>query len=338
MLTAREWETNLATAARATSAVRLVARAYEPSDVVREVDVVVAGAETTWVTPSWIKSWANRGVRVLGLFPPGDRPAQRMLERANADEIWPDDTASLDLVNLARAMGLEARRRTEGGRLIVVTGAHGAPGRTETAVCLAHALSAVGPTLLLDLDTDAPSVSMRLGLPPFPSMADIEDILTVTGDLPPSAIQHSESLSVLTGDLTRRPSLESMLTDIARAATRLADTVIVDARAWSPGDELVAESDVAILVCDASPVGLIRGAEVALRWSGPAPHLILNRVPADADDVLVAARRAIGLEPTAIIPERTSIRTASRLALPPPAIFRSALGPLASRLGSSVAL
>ena len=37
-------------------------------------DVIIAGAETAWVTPTAIKNWRKRGFGVLGLHPPHDRP------------------------------------------------------------------------------------------------------------------------------------------------------------------------------------------------------------------------------------------------------------------------
>ncbi|MDH3396641.1 MAG: hypothetical protein OEM81_02285, partial [Acidimicrobiia bacterium] len=80
ILSAREWESTFADMARATSLVRLVARAYQPSDLERragELDVIVAGAETAWVTPTAIKNWRSRGAGVLGLYPPHDRPGRR---------------------------------------------------------------------------------------------------------------------------------------------------------------------------------------------------------------------------------------------------------------------
>ncbi len=334
VLTAREWETNLATAARATSAIRLVARAYEPSDLSGDLDVVVAGAETAWVTPSFIKSWQNRGVRVLGLHPPGDGPARRMLEAVPADEIRPDSTSSIDLIHLTRVLGLDVRTAQPEGGLVVVTGPHGAPGRTEVAVALAHEFAKVGETLLLDLDTDAPSVSMRLGLTPSPSTLEAEDAVRSSGLLPDSVIQRVGSLGVVVGSLGRRITSQAMIAELARAATQSAEFVVADMHAWAGDDQLIAHAEHAVLVCDASPIGLIRGAEVAMHWSGPTPAVVLNRVSTNRQDLTAAARRAIGLDPAVMVADHGEIRASSVRALPPVDSLRTALAELVRSLCS----
>ncbi|MEE6282713.1 hypothetical protein [Georgenia sp. MJ170] len=50
------------------------------------------------------------------------------------------------------------------GRLVVVWGPRGSPGRTSVAVDLVHELATTGPALLIDADTEAPSVAQVLGL------------------------------------------------------------------------------------------------------------------------------------------------------------------------------
>src|SRR5690625_3229622 len=52
----------------------------------------------------------------------------------------------------------------EQGRIAVVWGPRGAPGRTTVAANLAHELSAHGQALLIDADTEAPSVTQLLGV------------------------------------------------------------------------------------------------------------------------------------------------------------------------------
>lgn len=50
------------------------------------------------------------------------------------------------------------------GRIAVVWGPRGSPGRTSIAVELAHELAAGGTALLIDADTEAPSLAQTLGL------------------------------------------------------------------------------------------------------------------------------------------------------------------------------
>ena len=97
VLSARDWESGLVVQAKETAEVRLVLRAYRPEEVEEEahrLDVVVAGAETTWVTPARIAAWRRRGLRVIGIFPCGDGPARQRLVAGGADEVLPDDTPS----------------------------------------------------------------------------------------------------------------------------------------------------------------------------------------------------------------------------------------------------
>ena len=51
------------------------------------------------------------------------------------------------------------------GKLVVVWGPHGAPGRTTVAASLAHGLAARGGSILVDADVDAPSLNQLLYLP-----------------------------------------------------------------------------------------------------------------------------------------------------------------------------
>ena len=94
ILSAREWESALVARARETAEVRLVLRAFRPGEIERaadRIDVVVAGAEVPWFTPARIGAWRRRGLRVIGVYPAGDRPARDRLDRARADETVPDD-------------------------------------------------------------------------------------------------------------------------------------------------------------------------------------------------------------------------------------------------------
>lgn len=51
------------------------------------------------------------------------------------------------------------------GRLLIVWGPHGAPGRTTVAASLAHGLARTGGSLLVDADLEAPGLVQVLGLP-----------------------------------------------------------------------------------------------------------------------------------------------------------------------------
>ena len=83
--------------------------------------------------------------------------------------------------------------------------------------------------------------------------------------------------------------------DTARATH---DRVVLDVGPCAPpydGDALV--------VCDSSPVGIVRCAALLQSWLGPEPALVVNRVDDDLDLGLI--RRATGLEPVALVPRCT---------------------------------
>ena len=337
VLSARDWESALAARARETAEIRLVLRAYRPEEIERQadrIDVVVAGAEITWVTPARIGVWRRKGLRVVGVHPAGDHPARQRLASAQADEIVPDDLPTPALLRTVCLQRLSPRRRPPIGRrtkVVAVTGPRGAPGRTEVALALAWHWSGARRTLLVDLDLEAPGIAIRLGCPPRPDLVDASDGVHATGTIPEQAFQHCNGLALVVG--SHRPggaapdrTSESDLVTAARAASEL---VVVDAGLRSGGDELLREADRVVLVADASPAGLIRAARLTDEWEGPPPDLVLNRVRRrDAAAAVLAARRGTGLDPISLVPDRLSTAMASRTARAPDRALRRALSGL----------
>jgi MinD superfamily P-loop ATPase len=333
VLSARDWESGLVVQAKETAEVRLVLRAYRPEEVEEEahrLDVVVAGAETTWVTPARIAAWRRRGLRVVGIFPCGDGPARQRLVAGGADEVLPDDTPAGEVVRAIRllrpAAALAEPQAT--ARVVAVTGPPGAPGRTEVALALAWGWAARCRTLLLDLDLDAPALAVRLGRPPRPDLVDAAEGVHETGALPPRAVMEYGHLGLVVGSTRRGDSTvpPHLVTDVAAAAGSLAQLVVLDAGARRGDDPLVKGADLAVLVAEASPVGLVRAARLAADWAGPRPWLVLNRVHRPhAAEVVAAARRWTGLDPAALVPERAAITDAARAARPPARALRHAL-------------
>jgi MinD superfamily P-loop ATPase len=333
VLSARDWESGLVAHARETAEVRMVLRAFRPEEVEEEaerLDVVVAGAETTWVTPARIAAWRRRGLRVVGIFASGDRPARQRLLAGGADEILPDDTPPGAVVRSIRllqpAAGPDEAPRT--ARAVVVTGPPGAPGCTEVSLALAWSWAARRRTLLLDLDIEAPSLAVRLGRPPRPDLVDAAEAVHETGALPVSTVTSYGPFALLVGSTRRADGTlpSHLVDDVAAAARSLADLVVADAGARPGGDSLVKGADQVVLVAEASPIGLVRAARLTAEWAGPQPALVLNRVhPAQSDEVVSAARRWLGLDPAALVPYREAVAVAARAARPPAAPLRRAL-------------
>ncbi len=333
VLSAREWESTFAQLARATGLVRLVARAYQPSDLDRhsgDLDVVVAGAETAWVTPAVIKGWRNQGLGVLGLHPPNDRPAHRLLTMGGADEVLPDSTPTERLLQIVRTMRRPAVSPAAPGSLIAVTGSRGAPGISEVALSLAWGLAAHRNTLLIDLDRHGPSLSVRLGVLPSPDVAHAADEVLLSGAFP-AEVRRVGPLSILAGPPVRQtgPLASALLNEVIQAAEGTFARVVVDLGVGKPDDPLLYRAASRILTCEATPKGLVRAAATVEAWAAPLPNLVLNRVPADGRaDVVRAARHWLGLEPSVLLPHLPEVLEASRLAAPPSPRLVQLLEPL----------
>ncbi|MDP8958962.1 MAG: hypothetical protein M3N51_07135 [Actinomycetota bacterium] len=336
VLSAREWEADFVALARQTAAVRLVLRAYQPEDLEEssELDLVVAGAETAWVTPSRLAAWRRRGLRVVGIYPAGDRPARDLLETGGAEETYPDDTPTSVLLQAVRLLRPSAPpdRPDPTGRLVSVTGPRGAPGRTEVALALGWSWAPERRSLLLDLDQQAPALAIRLGLSPRPDLADAVDSVRARGLLPRQALHAVGHLEVVVGSHRPGESMlrESLVEELVEAALATFQLVIADLGPAHSGHLLLKRADHAVLVAEASATGLVRAARTVAEWSGPPPTLVLNRTGGDrVAEVIAAARKWTGLEPAALVPERRSIRDASRRAAPPERLLRRALARLA---------
>ncbi len=330
MLSAREWEPALAQAARTTGLVRLVARAYEPSDLDRlEVDVVIAGAETAWITPSFIRSWRRSGGRLLGLHPPNDRPAQRLLLAGGADEVLPDSTPPELILRTTQTLQLPEQSGGEAGHLIAVTGPRGAPGISEVALALAWGLAAHQRTLLLDVDGGGPSLSVRLGVDPFPDLAAAADRVLESGVLPRHGIHRVGPLSLLAVPPRSGPLASSLVREVIRAATHSFSRIVADLGPITDVDPLLEAATSTVLTCEATPKGLVRAALVTDGWTAPPPKLVLNRVlGASEADAVAAARRWLGLEPAVVIPETAAVGEAARTGRPPAGDLVELLKPL----------
>jgi len=316
VLSAREWEARLVTAARASASVRLVLRAFLPDEVIErshELDVVVVGSETPWASTARLGAWMRAGVRVVGIHPVGDRPAADRLAAAGVDLTLSDDLPAETILREFRLLAPAAARPDPSQPLIAVTGGPGAPGRTEIALGLAWIISGRGPCTLVDADLTAPGVAVRLGIAPRPDLADAVDHVHESGSVPPSLIHPAGRLGIITGShRPGEPPLRPEPVFDVIDALRSTGPVIADTGTWPLGVEVVKAATVAVVVADSSPTGIVRAANLLGEWAGPPPRLVLNRVHAGTPDALTAARRWTGLEPTALVPFRRAVLRANR--------------------------
>lgn len=319
VLSAQEWEPRLVAHARETAELRVVLRAFQPDEIEErrdEIDIVVAGAEVAWVTPAQIATWRRMGLGVLGVHARADAPAAAMLAAAGVDELVSDDTDPESLITAIRFLGPRAEPgpARETGSSVAVIGPRGAPGTTEIALGLAINAASRGTAVLVDLDLDAPSLAIRLGLTPRPDITDVADQVRSSGAIAPASVHRVGSLDVITGshregEIAVRPT---MIEDVVEVAAASYDRVLLDLGAAAPDDRILKRADAAVLVVDGSAVGIVRAARLVAEWSGPPPHIVINRALRHERDQLVeAVRHWTGIAPEAVVEDRRSIRTAA---------------------------
>lgn len=283
------------------------------------------------------------GVTVVGLVLPGDEEAERRLRQLGVRHVLSADVGpeqlSLAVVNAVsepagpdgvtgladpRAALLDLREPPDDptlprdldalpgtGRLVVVWGPTGAPGRTTVAVGLAAELARLGtPTLLVDADVYGGVIGQVLGLldeaPGVAAAARLANIGTLDAPgLAALARSVSPGLRVLTGIsraerwMELRPGAMEAVLAVCRS---LAPVTVVDCGFALEQDEelsydttaprrngatlvVVQEADTVYAVGSADPVGLQRlvrglGELRAIRPSGP-PTVVINRVRKD---------------------------------------------------------
>jgi len=337
VLSARDWEAELVGVIRESAAARLVLRAYQPSEIEErrsEIDVIVAGAETSWVTSATVAAWRRHGLRVVGVHPAADAPARRILETGGADEVVEESIAPEAKIAAIRAVlsSVDAFPSGNTGTLVVVTGGRGAPGRTEVSLALAWNLAANLRTLVIDADLDAPSLAVRLGLPARPDLADAADYCRMSGEIPAWALHERDGVFFVVGSHRpgEAPLRPSLVDDVVDAGLSQFDVVVADLGPAAADTDLLKRADAALLVATGDAVGIVRAAQAVAEWAGPPPALILNRVSGNAgQDSTIAARQWLGLDPTAVIREDRRIGVAARSAQAPARSLRRHLARIA---------
>lgn len=252
VVTGAWWEPAFVSWARRTAAARVMARCLHPAEVDRvatAVDWLAVGSSCPWLTGEIVGRWRRSGLRVVGVAEEGDRGAAR-LARVGCDVVVADHP---------EALAAELAGGTGGGpsdRLTwAVTGPRGAPGRTEIALALATVLAEHGPAVLVEADLEAPSLGLRLGLPP---------------EAGPPLPRLRYGVEVVC------PSPATVPSDIDRAVAGLAGHVVVDAgpspaavRRWSP--------DRLLVVVAPTPSSVVRAAAVIARLAELRPLVVANR-------------------------------------------------------------
>jgi hypothetical protein len=277
------WEPRLVEHARSSGLARLIGRCSDPAglaELVARADVVFVGSDVPWLPDTDLRTMADH-TRLIGVA--GDDPGARLLGRMGVQDIIAAATPPGGMLALA-----VSQSATERGRLIEVTGTRGAPGRSEIALGLAYAWRHRGGAALLELDDAAPSLGLRMELPP-----GIET-------------HRLDGVSLMPSPVGVGPRRVDLLATTITESTSHHTITILDGGPGSTWHRMVPVDEV-VLVGEATDVGVVRLAHMCEAWLGPTPRLVINRHRPGQQ--LGHVRQATGLEPAAVIPE-----------LPPPTI------------------
>lgn len=295
--------------------VRLVTLHDTREAIAADVDVVVVDDTLDFLTEADARALHANGTRVVGMYDPsgrhgrGRRPLDDLrIETALPITVGPD--ALLETVaTLAPgrrdrldggvvAVGTAEKAQDPGGQgsVTVVSGGSDAPGRTEIAVALSHALAhqhGPGSVVLVDLDVANPTVARRLGFQLTPNVLDasrlahggrpLDDALARRAAFAPDT--SSIGFDVITGMAGPADvdALGALLGLIGAVATHWAQVVLdvgsihesSPRRASSPGDPIVRSAlqraDHVVAVAGATPLGVLRLLDWAAAAARPAP-------------------------------------------------------------------
>ena len=224
------------------------------------------------------------------------------------------------------------------GRIVLVWGPHGAPGRSTVAASLAHGLAGSGGAILVDADVEAPSLVQILGMPEDSSALAGAARLATHGRLDAESFQRvlapvEGGLSLL-GGLGRagrwRELPPAAMTEVWLQCRRAAAWTVVDVAGGAidndiddftlePGRgavtaDLVSHADVVLVVGGADPVGVRRLLQLLDEVGSsvtPAGRIevVVNRVrtsaagPSPQQALREALSRFGGLEDIVLLPD-----------------------------------
>lgn len=316
---------------RAATADDLVERlTVRGADAEPRIDLVLVVADARHASRRLVDACDERGLRLVAL-------ADDAGERARAQTLgldavaWADGFEAVEAA-VAPTAGAEPPDERSRGRVVVVWGPAGAPGRTTAAIALAAELAALGRRVaLVDADTTSAAVAPALGLldesPGFAAAARLARAGSLTVDELDRIAQLVQTsggvVRVLTGigRASRWPELGGdRVTEVLARCRDWAETTVVDVAASLERDEEISSdlfaprrhaatiaaleaADDVVVVASGDPVGVARlvRALPELRELAPQARLriVVNKVRPGA---------------TGVAPERAVHETLRRLA------------------------
>ncbi len=272
-------------------------------------DVLVAGHRWPGLTRALIADVHSHGRAVVGVHDRDEPPSREHLLALGVDALVESDAAPDAFV---RAITEVADRRDDltqagplpvvarVGRIVTVGGPPGV-GRTEIAIELALALGRTAGVVLVDADDVGPAVAARLDLPIEPNLRTAIDAVEHGRGLLDrcAVVEPGSQLRIVCGIPNASAWAQVRPGEIVRVVDRLADDapiVVIDGAGmledvgvgaargrFAAGRALVAEADILVAVCDASPHGLGRFLTWAVEAHVLAPTtafvVAVNRAP-----------------------------------------------------------
>ena len=297
-----------------------------------------AAQETAWLEELWRQSPGSPEGGTAFSQPPPTANETGDGENSGQSPRQDREPAAADMPEPAFPVVTSPAGNECDGRIVLVWGPHGAPGRSTVAASLAHGLAACGGAILVDADVEAPSLVQLLGMPEDSSALAGAARLATHGRLDAESFRRvlapvGGGLFLL-GGLGRsgrwRELPPASMTEVWAQCRRAAAWTVVDV-AGGPADDdvddftlepgrgavtadLVSHADVILVVGGADPVGVRRLLQLLDEMGAsmnPAGRVevVINRVRASAagPSPQQALREALarfgGLEDIVLLPD-----------------------------------
>ena len=297
-----------------------------------------AAQETAWLEELWRQSPGSPESGTAPSQPPRVSNDAGAEEDTGQNRLRGREPAAADTPEPVLPVAASPAGDERGGRVVLVWGPHGAPGRSTVAASLAHGLAACGGAILVDADVEAPSLVQLLGMPEDSSALAGAARLATHGRLDAESFRRilapvGDGLFLL-GGLGRsgrwRELPPASMAEVWAQCRRAAAWTVVDV-AGGPADDdvddftlepgrgavtadLVSHADVILVVGGADPVGVRRLLQLLDEMGAsmnPAGRVevVINRVRASAagPSPQQALREALarfgGLEDIVLLPD-----------------------------------
>ncbi len=308
---------------------RIVDRVMSPEQATnRSFDVLLIDDVCSFLTPHLVLKIKRAGAEVIGVFSPedGSDAKRRLLECGISDVIETEATPEEFLqeigLSLSHRTALPPEPTVRSTVSVAVTGPCEGVGMTEVAIALAHTLAIDVPTVLVDMDSNWPSVAQRLDLPVHPNLRTALDRALHTPDRLEESLHRCGPLAVVggradggRGAVVSRHESNALLDGLGA----MFQVVVADlGPLLSIDGGLLREFDTVIVVGSSDPIGvgrLIRTADAILGATpGQSVLLIANQTGRgvfQSSEIRAEVSTALPGLPVSTLPHDKSIAAAA---------------------------